>query len=60
MKLSHKRSPCKKIEAATTLLVKDLKGGRDQSFRSRPEEVLSSQKSRSQLEKGSRDLELRQ
>ena len=40
MKLSHKRSPYKKIEVATTLLVKDLKGGRDQSFRSRPEETL--------------------
>ena len=40
MKLNHKRSPCKKIEAVTTLLVKDLKGGRDQSLRSRPEETL--------------------
>ena len=40
--------------------LKDLKGGHDQSFRSRLEETLRSQKSRSQPEKGSHDLELRQ
>ena len=40
--------------------LKDLKGGCDQSFRSRPEEVLSSKKSGSQPERGSHDLKLRQ
>ena len=33
--------PVKKNEVVTTLLFKDLKGGRDQSLRSLPEDTIS-------------------